>query len=749
MERLDGVLPPPEKGFSDIGVLEDGDVDVRAFSDLMRDCPYMMDLDGCKAKADGQVEVEAVGRFTPILKLLFDKVEVELSRTEAKRLFRGLLQRAAVTTKRNTGKEQTHIDMSGGKFHIPFVPADSKFPLDTEETFLKLYARVYLEGHKMWFIEQRTPVFRLFMDLDFKQPEALSAYKIEAIALVVSRSIRKFWPDDCESDMFRVVCCTTSYKTETCSGCVCTCVKDHPDPACDTCRGTGCTGKSRAGKACDKCNGLHPVKKKTGVHLIWPQLFVTTDMCLDMRETVLADLISTFGQRSSPFNAWRDVVDAAVYNKSGLRMLGSRKTDKCHACKKGKVDGEDCIKCGRMGRVDVGRPYAPLFVTNGLGRRDVSREKEYEANYLRLLLDCKIRSDLREPTEGWSVPEGAPTFATSEDKKGSSAAAGGHKKTPTRHTRVQVDSPEAEALQTWFRTCPQPAFRELIVTSVLKTSKASNSYIVNVTGHNCTFCQNVGRCHRSNRIFFVAGIDGIKQRCHDSAEAADADMKYGLCRDYASAPMPLTSRLAEVLFPRTAEGEGESVVSDPHSMFRGGKTSELKLLTLLKVGNRLCRDLFNMDWSTSSRFASSFGDRLLQVQTQMIRREREASRSTTLFRTFHPEALGSKSESEVLRSLGFEREADPDMTEAPAKRQRVEKGPATEADRLKDSKSQVVDLKDELVQILNNIVSVCLNADKEDAVVETLRKQGFGGLGARAKVVRKRPTVDSLLQFDA
>jgi hypothetical protein len=170
---------------------------------------------------------------------------------------------------------------------------------------------------------------------------------------------------------------------------------------------------------------------------------------------------------------------------------------------------------------------------------------------------------------------------------------------------------------------------------------------------------------------------------------------------------------------------------------------------LLKNGNRLCRDLFNMDWSTSSRFAASYGDRLLQVQTQMIRREREASRSTTLFRAFHPEALGSKSESDVMRALGFELEAGPDAVEAPAKRQRVDRGPPTEADKLRDSKSQVVDLKDELVQVLNNIVSVCLNADKEDEVVETLRKQGFGGLGARAKVVRKRPTVESLLQFDA
>ena len=130
MERLDSKLPPPEKGFSDIGVLEDGDVNVADFSEIMRECPYMMDLDGCRTKADGQVEVEAVGRFTPIWSLLrFDNME--LNRTDAKRRFKGLLQRSAVTTKRNTGKEQTHIDMSGGKFHIPFAPADVKFPLDT------------------------------------------------------------------------------------------------------------------------------------------------------------------------------------------------------------------------------------------------------------------------------------------------------------------------------------------------------------------------------------------------------------------------------------------------------------------------------------------------------------------------------------------------------------------------------------------------------------------------------------------
>lgn len=742
METLDRVLPPPERGFSDIGVLEDGDVDVSLFASIMRDCPYMMDLDGVKSKPDGQVELEAVGSFTPILKLLFDRLEVQLTLSEARKRFRGLLQRAAVTTKRNVGKEQTHLDMSGGKFHIPFVADDSKFPLDTEDTFLKLYASVYLDGHKMWFIEQRTPVFRLFMDLDFKQPEALRALQIEAIALVVSRSIRTFWTRAAE-DSFRVVCCTTSYKTESCSGCACDCVKQSPDPTCLLCKGLGCTGKSRTGKDCEKCNG-HPIKKKTGVHLIWPCLFVTTDMCLDMRETVIADLISRFGQRSSPLNGWRDVVDAAVYtNTTGLRMLGSRKTEKCPVCNgKKKVDGDDCVKCAKIGRVDRGRPYAPLFVTDGQGRRDLAKEKEYQEDYLKLLLDCKIRSDRREATEGWTLPDGAPTFATSEDKKGSSASKG-HRKTPTRHTRVQVDSPEAEALQTWFASCPQPAFRDLIVTKVFK---ASNTYIVNVTGHNCTFCQNVGRCHRSNRIFFVVGVDGVKQRCHDSADALEADMKYGLCRDYASAPMPMSPKLSDVLFPRSI-AEADSVVSDPHFLFRGGKESEVKLLTLLKFGNQLCRDLFNMEWSTSSRFASNFGDRLLQVQTQMIKRDRDASRSTTLFRTFHPGALGTKSETEVLQSLGLMCDEREEQESHPPKR--VKLVAQSEADKLRDTKSQVVDLQDEMVQILQNIVSVCLNAENETQIVQTLRDKGFGGLGARAKVTRRRPPVSSLLEFDA
>ena len=748
---LDTLLPPPTKGFSDVGILEDGDTDVSHFASIMHDCPYMMDLDGAKHKPDGVVEEQAVGAYTPI----WDLIRVgstEINRSQAGRSFRGLLDRLAITKKRNAAKEPTHVDMSGGKFFIPVDAQDDKFPLDTEETFLKLYALMYMQGVKLWLIEEKTPVFRLFMDLDFKQPEGLGAFKIEAITLIASRSIRKFWPELPDAS-FRVICCTTSYKWESCKGCTCACVrKTVVDPGCEQCKGTGCTGKSaRTGKACDKCNGMFPVKKKTGVHLLFPELFVNKSMCLDMRETMIADFIAVFGQRSAPFNIWRDVVDETVYNASGLRMLGARKADPCPACKrKRKVDGEDCRTCSGKGSVDAGRPYAPLFVTDGSGRRDLARERAYQANYLSLLLDCKIRSNLTEPTAGWRVPEGAPTHdnVPAAERKGT---AGGVRKTPTRHTRVGVESPHSEALQAWFRTCPQSAYHDLIVTSVLKSNKAVPSFLVNVTGPNCTFCQNVGRAHNSNRIFFVVTVEGVQQRCHDTADVQEADMKYGLCRDYASAHMPLSAKLSDMLFPST--GDAESVVSDSHSFLRSGKASEIKLMTLLRAGNRLCRELYNMDWSSSTRFASAFGDRLLQVQSTMMRHDREASRSTALFRTFHPGAIGSKQEDDVLSTLGFAvdtREDAHGSDRGHKKRGRSASIESSDAQRLRQTKTQVGDARNELASILQNIVSLCLHADNEADVVKTLREQGFSGLGPRARASKPRARmVAGDMDFDA
>ena len=676
-------LPGPLSGFCDIGVIEEGDVDVEQFRHIMENSKYMMNL------GNDDAEIEAIGSFKPIWKLL-DIYDDTWSRTSAKQKFKGLLQRARINKKLNVGKTPTHTDMTGASFYIPEVSSDPKYPNDTDETFLKLYSAVIVEGGWTWLIERYTPTFRFFMDLDFKQPEVIPPMKIEAIAFVVSQTIHKFFPS-LNHEYFRLICCTTSYKTETCSACECACKMDKQ---CVQCHGLGATGKSKdSTKNCDKCMGISPIKKKTGVHLIWPNLYVTDDQCLDIRESVISDLIKTFGHRNAPFNNWTDVVDAAVYKKSGLRMIGARKSEKCSVCHgKRKLNDEDCIKCRGLGNEDKKRPYGPLFVTNGKGRRDLEKETEYRANYYKLVLDAKIRY-FGEKTEGYVLPDGAPTFETEKkhyDKEYQYKQKGG---------RVIPNTAEVQAIQQFFATtCAtlQPKYAEIIVTSVVKSAK---SYIVNVSGQGCTYCQNVGRTHRSNRIYFVVVQEGVMQRCHDDADTITPDMKYGLCKDFKSALMPLPSKIQSLLF----FVESASIL--------GEHEKDRKLHSLLDAGNKLCRDLFNTDWTSSSRFAASHGEKLLQVEKS--------------FRSFLPDSLsGFQDENTVLSSLGFVVEDDDEDESIPEV--------LTVQDKLLKETPTLSELKENITRELQGIVSAALNDENEDWVIEMLQK-GFSFLDKRVK----------------
>ena len=117
-------------------------------------------------------------------------------------------------------------------------------------------------------VERPTPVMRMFIDLDFKNLGALSGAGIEAAAMVVGRAVLKFFPHrpivDSSLNGRMVVCCTDTMKTTS-----------------DTASG--------------KVNVL-----KTGIHIHWPNLFVTGNQAMTIRETILADLISTFGPRMPP-----------------------------------------------------------------------------------------------------------------------------------------------------------------------------------------------------------------------------------------------------------------------------------------------------------------------------------------------------------------------------------------------------------------------------------------------------------------
>ena len=619
------VLVPTK--WCDAGLLEEGDVDLAQFALTLKDSDYMMQLDKARLKDDGQVEEEAVGAYLPMYAAV--KVsDTTMTRTLSLRIFKNFLQ---ATLLKAGEKGETHVSMAGGKLRIPDPPTTIKlsgsagFMLHlSEDVFLRLYSYAYTQGFRMHWVEQRTTVFRLFMDLDFKQPEGIPAASIERVAHVVARTVKTFFPASANT---RLVCAATMYKVEQCSGCICACTSEARG-ACLLCHGSGCTGRRADSMPCDKCKGSFPVKRKTGIHLLWPELYVTSEAVWDMRESVIADLAKTFGQRGGPMNPWRDVVDLAVYKAcTGLRMMGSRKTDTCPLCK-GKRGPSPCGKCGNRGKVDAGRPYAPLFATDSEGHRDKEREDGYRANYYSLLVDTKIR--YRGPaTAGFALPLGAPTFATSNQTKPLSLDRGGHEKTTPTARLIAPESPEHEAVQSFFRDTKPVQYAGVVVESV-KRSK-DKELLVHVTGTNCRYCQNIGRNHRSNRIYFLVTTRGVVQRCHDPTDVLDSEMKYGLCRDYASTAMPLPPAISSILFPDTT--------LDIPLILRT-HIPDAKERTLLAYCNRLYRDIYNCPFTSTAFFAGlSCGDKLLQVEGR--------SGDRTMFTRFVADAIGPYETTDV------------------------------------------------------------------------------------------------------
>jgi hypothetical protein len=153
----------------------------------------------------------------------------------------------------------THVLMDGG---IIFVP-----PEETVE-FYREYIEAINSGTKLYVVEQKTELFRFFVDLDYKAPEKLKDDDLIQFCSIIHGALG------------------TSSR--------CLIARARPRPVAE---------------------GL----VKSGVHIHWPDLIVTRTQALNLRTKIILDLVE-----SLPFD-WDKVIDASVYGGSGLRMLWSHK----------------------------------------------------------------------------------------------------------------------------------------------------------------------------------------------------------------------------------------------------------------------------------------------------------------------------------------------------------------------------------------------------------------------------------------
>lgn len=197
------------------------------------------------------------------------------------------------------GQGCSHVLMDGGTLNIPF---------DKLHEFYNTYIQSIKNGEHLFVVEQKTPVYNFFLDVDYNDAEPLSLDAIKTISIDICAKVESL-------------------------GLPSRCLISVAKP------------KQKNGKI------------KSGIHYNWPDLPVTQEGALHMMYHIISSLNLTRDED------WSHYIDQSVYGDlttgskgSGFRMPWSHKKGKHAEC-----SGKGCIVCNHTGKLTE-VAYLPLFV---------------------------------------------------------------------------------------------------------------------------------------------------------------------------------------------------------------------------------------------------------------------------------------------------------------------------------------------------------------------------------------------------
>jgi len=210
-----------------------------------------------------------------------------------------MFKKWCVSHKFNNATNLSHVLMDGGVLSVPF---------DKLNDFYDVYIKAVKSGEKLFVVEQKTPTYNFFVDIDYKDTEALTLDEIKGICKIICDKVKQHSQKDCLISV------------------------------------------SPPKKAGDLI--------KTGVHLNWSGFVVDQSSALALREHILLALSMSKGGVD-----WNEVIDSSVYGDahrrskgSGFRMPWSHKMSKHQSC-----GGQGCEGCQGTGKI-VQVAYLPIFV---------------------------------------------------------------------------------------------------------------------------------------------------------------------------------------------------------------------------------------------------------------------------------------------------------------------------------------------------------------------------------------------------
>lgn len=355
-----------------------------------------------------------------------------------------------------SGRVITHVFLDGGKAHVP---------IDQANEFHKRYAQCIRDGTPQYVVEQRTPLFRLFMDIDLRSRFATPSDSIERIM-----------------------------------ACIYACSKEFFSPL--TSPMIACTVPDR-----QLADGTH----KVGVHLHWPGVMVTSSKALSFRVMCINKCIDSFGECYA--STWSQIIDAAVYKSSGLRMIGSFKRDAPGA-------------------------YYPHMVFRSDGSVQSLVHSSILANLETWLADASIRVSSKIDS-----PPTDSTDARHEELLLKSEHRG-------NLNRMSLADASVRRIATALEASLPPFFRHCKVTSIYKIVPTGSKNVANnkfIFGTNCKNCMNkVSGSHRSNHVYFLVNSNGVHQRCFCRCDTSEG-RRYGECREFSEKVCNLGA-LSELLY---------------------------------------------------------------------------------------------------------------------------------------------------------------------------------------------------------
>lgn len=385
-------------------------------------------------------------------------------------------------------RQPTHLSLRGGRYIVT----------DLNE-FNRALAYALFCGKKFFYVEYRTPVFRMHFDIDFIQETLISDDDVCRFANALSVVMATFYPPhegDGEDRRFKCIILKAPPKNV-----------NPPD------------GQPEDAPDVESCC-------KSGFHFIWPFLAVTQEQGLLLRHACLQEVEARMPTREWPQNPYSDVLDECVLKDNGLRMVGADKCDPCPCVesvpRSQRKNLPDCDQCLGARKIPAGRPYVPMCMINIDGTVDEARTARLTGtggrDYQFRVHYCSIRREGDE-TPGFQTPAlltACPTVVQEQrKKKRKQRSQSGLNETVAGETRAEEVNRDTEAfgsVERFLQTHMGEAYRDIHLKK-LSHDVNKDKFYCKVGGPGASFCHNVRRDHGSSTIYFLITKEGVCQRC--------------------------------------------------------------------------------------------------------------------------------------------------------------------------------------------------------------------------------------------